>query len=309
MTDISYLKLRQLDLTLLLVFLALHRHRNATRVAAELGLTQPAISHALKRLRAVFGDELFLRRPHGLEPTAVALMLEPEIDAAVAHLRGALGRGDAFEPASAQGAVRINALDLEQSVLLSGLLARIATAAPGLTLMVAALRRPAALDALVAGTCEIALGFFPQPGEAFAATPLLDDDYAVVGRPDVIGQGGAIGLQHYLDARHIIVSPGGDLRGIVDAALDLQGHKRRVVAAFPQFLPVLAALSETGCIATMPGCIARKWAATFGLALVPAPVALRRLTISAVVHRRNAKDPRLGWITGQLRAVAAAASA
>ncbi len=307
MTDISVSELRQLDLTVLLVFLSLHRHRNATRVAAELGLTQPAISHALKRLRAVFGDELFLRRPHGLEPTAVALMLEPEIDAAVGHLRGALGRGAAFEPDTATGAVRINALDLEQSVLLPGLMSRMAVAAPGLSLAINARRRTDALEGLQAGTLDLALGFFPDPGAAFSATRLLADDYSVVIRPDVLGPGGSVDLDQYLSARHIIVSPGGGLRGLVDAALDLQGLSRRVVAAFPQFLPALAAVAETGCLVTMPSSVARRWAPTFGLVLTRSPVPLRRLTISAVVHRRNARDLRLGWITAQLRAVAYAA--
>jgi DNA-binding transcriptional LysR family regulator len=307
MTDINSVKLRQLDLTVLLVFLALHRHRNATRVAAELGLTQPAISHALKRLRAVFGDELFLRLPHGLEPTAVALALERQIADAIGSLRDALGREAAFEPASARGSLRVNALDLEQSILLPGLMSRIAVAAPGLVLSIAAQRRAVALDALVGGTLDLALGYFPDPGDAFCTTPLLDDDYSVVARPNALPPDGDAGLASYLAARHIIVSPGGGLRGLVDAALDLQGLSRRVVAAFPQFLPALAAVAETGCLVTMPSSVARKWAPTFGLVLARSPVPLRRLTISGVVHRRNARDPRLGWITAQLRAVAYAA--
>ena len=90
MSNLSISELRRLDLTLLLVFLGLIRHRKAAAVADELGLTQSAISQALKRLRDIFGDPLFLRRPHGLDPTATALALEEPVARAVDALRGAL---------------------------------------------------------------------------------------------------------------------------------------------------------------------------------------------------------------------------
>lgn len=88
MSELSISELRRLDLTLLLVFLGLLRHRKALDVAAELGLTQSAISQSLRRLRDIFDDELFLRRPHGMEPTATALALEAPVAAAVYALRG-----------------------------------------------------------------------------------------------------------------------------------------------------------------------------------------------------------------------------
>ena len=101
-------QLRRLDLTLLLVFLGLMRHRKALDVAGELGLTQSAISQALKRLRDIFEDDLFLRRPHGMEPTAVALSLETPVAQAVEALRGALGAARSFDPATASGIVRVS---------------------------------------------------------------------------------------------------------------------------------------------------------------------------------------------------------
>ncbi len=122
MSEFSTSELRRLDLTLLLVFLGLVRHRKAVDVAAELGLTQSAISQALKRLRDIFGDDLFLRRPHGMEPTATALALEAPVAAAVNSLRGALGAARAFSPATATGVVRVAALDAEQAVLIRHLL-------------------------------------------------------------------------------------------------------------------------------------------------------------------------------------------
>ena len=80
MTDINDINIRLIDSTMLLVFLRTMRHKKATAVAKEMGLTQPAVSHALKRLRILFKDPLFLRRAHGLEPTALARELEPKVE-------------------------------------------------------------------------------------------------------------------------------------------------------------------------------------------------------------------------------------
>ena len=131
MSDLSKSELRRLDLTLLLVFLGMLKHRKARDVAQELGLTQSAISQALKRLREVFEDDLFLRRPHGMEPTATALALEAPIANAVETLRGARGVARSFDPETAKGQVRVAAMHAEQAVLIPALAARLRNAAPG----------------------------------------------------------------------------------------------------------------------------------------------------------------------------------
>ena len=131
MSDFSDSELRRIDLTLLLVLLGLLRHRKAAAVADELGLTQSAISQALKRLRDIFGDPLFLRRPHGMDPTATALALEAPVGQAVEALRGAIGIARRFDPVEAQGIVRIAALDAEQAVLVPALAGRLRDTAPG----------------------------------------------------------------------------------------------------------------------------------------------------------------------------------
>lgn len=148
MTEFSDSELRRLDLTLLLVLLGLLRQQKAARVAAELGLTQSGVSQALRRLRDIFRDPLFLRRPHGLEPTATARALEAPVAAAVDALRGALGAARAFDPPAASGILRLAALDAEQAVPLPLLAARLRGTAPQLRLSVLPLGRRAAVEAL-----------------------------------------------------------------------------------------------------------------------------------------------------------------
>lgn len=305
MTDIDSIKLRRLDLTVLLVFLGLLRHRKATAVAAEMGLTQSSISHALRRLRDVFGDELLLRRPHGFEPTAVALALEPIVRRVVEDLSDALAGPPSFVPASFDGVVRIGAFDNELTTLLPPLIRIAGTEAPGMRISARSVVRKAALDALAGGDLELALGYFRHLGPDDFAETLYEETFLVVGRGDDPAMLRGLTLESYAAARHVIMSPVGDLSGAVDTALAAVGASRTVVAALPLFFPVFAAVAETGCLATVPRLLAARYAPTFGLVTAEPPVAVPGFGISAVRHRRDARNPLHDWLIGHLRAVVA----
>jgi DNA-binding transcriptional LysR family regulator len=280
MSDLSDTELRRLDLTLLLVFLGLIRHRKALDVAAELGLTQSAISQALKRLRDIFRDELFLRRPHGLEPTATALALEAPVGRAVDALRGALGAARAFDPAQASGVLRISALDAEQSVVIPPLAARLRERSPGIALSVLPLGRGAAMEALTAGRADLALGFVWDVPEAISGEKLYEESFLVAGLPKALPKAPRISLEAYCASDHLLVSPGGDLRGVVDDKLEAIGRRRRIVLGLPAFLPALAAV---------------------GLVTARPPIEVRSFPISVFWHRRNDADPRIVWIRQQVK--------
>lgn len=302
MTDLSNTELRRLDLTLLLVFLGLLRHRKAVVVADELGLTQSAISQALKRLRDIFSDELFLRRPHGLEPTATALSLEAPVARAVEALRGALGAARHFDPAEATGLIKIAALHAEQAMLIPPLVARLQHKAPGLNLSVLPRGRRQAIDALNEGQVDLALGFFWDLPDTICQEELYRDSYLVAGLPEALPNAPQIDLDAYCDADHVLTSPGGDMRGIVDEGLKALGRSRRVVLGLPAFLPALAAVAVSGALVTLPTRVATAFAGRFGLVTATPPIELRHFTVSAFWHRRNDSDPRTEWIRSQLKA-------
>ena len=302
MSDLSISELRRLDLTLLLVFLGLLRHRKALDVASELGLTQSAISQAVKRLRDIFGDELFLRRPHGMEPTATALALEGPVARAVEALRGALGAARAFEPKTASGHLRIAALDAEQTVVIPPLAARLRSLAPGLVLSVLPLGRRMAMEALAEGRADLALGYVWDVPDAISAERLYEESYLVAGRPGLLPRAPRLTLAAYCAADHVLVSPGGDLRGVVDQRLEALGRKRRVVLGLPSFLPALAAVSASDALVTLPARVARAFAPGFGLVTAKPPIELRSFSVSAFWHRRNDADPRIIWLRQQILA-------
>lgn len=300
MSELSTSELRRLDLTLLLVFLGLLRHRKALDVAAELGLTQSAISQAVKRLRDIFQDDLFLRRPHGMEPTATALALEDPVRRAVEALRGALGAARAFDPMQAEGVVRIAALDAEQAVLIPPLAARLRSEAPGLRLSVLPLGRGAAMEALSEGRADLVLGFVWDLPDAISGEPLYDETFLVAGRPDLLPDAPRISIDAYCAADHVLISPGGDLRGVVDNQLAAMDRSRRVILGLPAFLPALAAASACGALVTLPARVARGFAHGFGLVTAEPPIPVRSFPVSVFWHRRNATDPKTLWIRQQL---------
>jgi DNA-binding transcriptional LysR family regulator len=300
MSELSKSEIRRLDLTLLLVFLGLLRHRKALDVAAELGLTQSAISQSLKRLRDIFGDELFLRRPHGMEPTAIALALEAPLAAAVDALRGALGAARTFDPATVTGLVRVAALDAEQAVLIPPLAARLRQLAPGLTLSVLPLGRGAAMDALSEGRADLVLGYVWDLPDVISGEPLYDESFLVAGRPEALPHAPHISLDDYCAADHVLISPGGDLRGVVDDQLAAMDRGRRVVLGLPAFLPALAAVAASGALVTLPARVAQAFAAGFGLVTAEPPIAVRSFPVCVFWHRRNDRDPKLRWLLEQL---------
>lgn len=301
MTELSRSELRRLDLTLLLVFLGLLRHRKALAVADELGLTQSAISQALKRLRDIFGDELFLRRPHGMEPTATALALELPVTQAVEALRGALGVARRFDPGAAEGTVRIAALDAEQAVLIPALTAKLRETAPGLRLSVLPLGRRAAVEALADGRADLALGFLWDLPDWITGERLYDEGFLVAGRPEALPDAPLIDLDAYCAADHVLISPSGDLRGIVDRKLEEMGRARHVVLGLPAFLPALAAVAVSDALVTLPARLARAFAPGFALATAEPPLDIRRFPVSVFWHRRNDGDPRSSWLRDRIR--------
>lgn len=296
MSDIDEMKLRRLDLTVLLVFLNLMRDRKAVLVADRMGLTQSSISHALKRLRDTFGDPLFLRKPHGMEPTAVAVRLEPDIRKVVDTLNGALASPEAFDPAQASGLLRIGAYDSEMAVLVPEMVARIQGEAPLLKVGMRSLGRRAALDALDAGEIDLAIGFFWDLPSSFLSRPLYQEGYLTVARKGNPALEGKLDLERFVATRHLVVSPSGDLSGIVDRSLEALGMTRDVVLAVPQFFPALATLACTDLVATLPATLTRQFAGAFGLEFREPPLEIRRFTVSIVRHRRNEKNIKLNWI-------------
>lgn len=300
MIDIDQIDIRRLDMTLLLVFAELIEQGRLTRVAATLGLTQSAVSHALGRLRRATGDPLFLRRPHGMVPTEHAERLAPIVREILGLTREALALNRGFDPATAEADLRIGATDALLDAVTGPLIARLRRSAPGVRIALASVSRHDGPAALREGRLDAVLGFLPNLGPEYRVQPLFEDGYRVVAAARAPRD-----LDAYLAADHLVVSPGGDLGGIVDTTLARSGRARSVVVAVPQFLPALDILARTGLVATLPARFAEAQAHRFGLDLAPVPFALRPYRCDLVAHRRTDASAIGAYVRGLITEIAA----
>jgi DNA-binding transcriptional LysR family regulator len=299
------LNFRAIDLNLLVIFDAVQRERSVSRAAAQLHMTQPAVSHALGRLRATLRDDLFVRTPDGMEPTPFAERLAGPVRQALEGLRTALDAASEFEPAQSEQRFVV-ALNNHAALVLGAPLAGAAMAeAPGITLD---LRPSGTLDVaerLDRGDLDLAIGGLAAPAERFRDELLFEDAFAAVVRrshpqaPD----GAAIDIETLAALPHLVLSSTGEGTAFVDAALERQGLARRVVLHAP-LLAAAAMLAGSDMVAVMTERSARAFARDADLAVVALPFESPRMPTAMLWHRRHDDLPAHRWLRGVVRRTA-----
>lgn len=294
------------DLNLVLALDALLAERHVTRAAARLGLTQSAASHALARLRDLFGDPLLVRGARGaMIPTPRAEALAPQVHRVLVDLAGVL-RGDSFDPATSRRVFRIGASDYAEVVLLPKLIERVAKLAPGIDLWVHSFGDHGD-DELAAGTLDVV--FAPPRGAARGAggyeKVLFDEGFTCIVRAANPLAGGKLTLARYCSAAHLLVAPRGTPGSFVDDALAEHGRSRRIALAVPHFLVVPHIVAGSDLVATLASRVAALFTETLGLVAMPPPVQLPRFQIALAWHERNHQDAAHRWLREQVLAVAA----
>jgi DNA-binding transcriptional LysR family regulator len=162
--------------------------------------------------------------------------------------------------------------------------------------------RTQAVEALAEGRAELALGILWEAPDWISGERFYEEGFLVAGRADALPEAPRIGLDAYCAEDHVLVSPAGDLRGIVDQRLENLGRARRVVLGLPAFLPALAAVAASGGLVTLPARLARAFAPGFGLVTADPPLEIRGFPVSVFWHRRNDGDPRTIWLRDRIRA-------
>lgn len=283
------------DLNLLLVFDAVMRERHVTRAGDRIGMSQPAMSNALNRLRHHLKDELFLRGPDGMRPTSRALELAGPVRDALQDLETALDSG-AFDPARAVRTFSIGSNDYAVPTLMPLLAARLEREAPGIAirLMSSAGRT---FDMLDAQTIDVGISAFGQIPERFGRQPLLHDRYVLTMRRGHPLASGPLSLETYSGARHLLVSPRGEVHGFVDEALAEKGLVRQIAMTVNSFSSAPAILAASDMILAMPGRIADRFAPIYDLVTRPAPFPGPEAYSSATLvwHDRLANHPAHHW--------------
>jgi DNA-binding transcriptional LysR family regulator len=296
----NQIDLRRADLNLLLVFQVLFFERHVGRAAQRLALTQSAASHALRRLRDMFGDPLFVRHPKGVEPTARALALAPAVSDILSRAQSVLGTPQ-FHP-NVTHSFTIATIDLTIPTIIVPLIERLRRMAPAIDLRVVQLVReyvPAAFDRQ---EVDMAILNFPDPPKRLTRVPVLKDRYVGIarrGHPALKGR--RLTAKVYATLPHLLFSPRGDPKGVVDEPLaELTGVKRRVVMTVPHVSAVPLIVARTDLVAVIAERIARLYASELDLVLFEPPINLPGFTISALTSAARAHDPALEWLQQQV---------
>lgn len=282
-----------LDLNILKVFEALHEEGSATRAAVRLGLTQSAVSAALRRLRTVYGDQLFTRTGHGLAATLRAQELKPLISEGLSKCRQSLSLG-LHEDEKYQGrSITVGLSDDFEVAFGRPFIDAVAAQAPGLRLALRQTHSQIVGEMLQAREIDIAIVSGGLSSRAISHEAVGEGRYACLADPaHVPSSHWRLTLNEYVLRDHILISSGGFV-GVVDEALAAIGQKRRVLASTTHFSALPYLLGGSDAIATMPKHAASAIAARTGLRVLACPIAMPRY---AVV---------LGWRTDALRDTAA----
>lgn len=292
-----------LDLNLLPALEALLRRRSVTRAAVDVGLSQPAMSRALGRLREVLGDPLLIRGPGGLTLTPRAEALTPALAAALAEVKG-IFLEPGFDPSTARRQIGLASTDVHTILLAPGIMGRLSAEAPNVNLRIEPVG-PSLPARMAEGRVDLAFALATTalpPGAA--SEPLVDDQLVVVVRRGHPAAGRAWTLEDYGRFDHVGVSIQGDRGSDLDTKLAAAGVTRRMALVTPHFMAALSVVEATDLATTLPRSFARQFADALGLTLLKTPFSDNDVPMIMVWSQVRARDPMLAWFRALVREVA-----
>jgi DNA-binding transcriptional LysR family regulator len=294
-----------INLNLLLAFEALMEEQHVSRAASRIGLSQPAMSNALARLREITGDPLFQRTSHGVRATARAVELAGPVRAGLAQLRNAFAERPRFDPATSTRRFRIALTDYAELVLMGPMLRSVARTAPNVQVV---LRRVDSVftppeEQLRSGAFDAAIGFYP---EANALDPhtlsadLFAEENVCVARKGHPLMKKRLTLREFAAARHIAVFYRDETVGLVDNILAGHGMRRRLQAATPHFLAAISVVAKSDLIAIVPAGLASRFRSGLNLETRKAPILLPTFHMRLLWHEHTSDDPAQQWLRAEI---------
>lgn len=289
---------RRVDLNLLAVFHAIFETRSVTLAAERFGITQPAMSNALSRLRELCGDALFVATPHGMQPTPYALEIADTIGDALRDVQAALGHRKSFDPTTADKRFRFHLTDMGQMHFLPPLLEHLERTAPNVNIEAETLSLDALRDAMEDGRIDFALGKLPRlGGRGIRSKILFAEHYDVLmrtGHP----AGACLSHESFVTASHAVVSTASGGHRVIEELLVKVGA--RIALRVPNFTVIPTILERADMLVTIPHRLAVELAATNRLAVHPLPLDVPPFNVSAFWHQRFDADPAIEWMRRQL---------
>jgi DNA-binding transcriptional LysR family regulator len=299
------MNLRSFDLNLLLVLDALLREGSTVRAGERVGLSQPAVSAALGRLRHALDDPLFIRHGQGLVPTdfarALAMPLRDELD----RIEALLAPPPSFDPSAASMTFRIAGSDFFGEILMPALAEHLTASAPGAGVQLVDLVRDRYIDTLERYEADIALIPDEDLPDWLEKRPLFTSPFALIARRDHpamiaagVAPGAVLSLDLFCELSHVLFSPQGNMKANTDAALARVGRRRRVIMSLPTFAGVCRTVSRSDVVAMVPMQFAQAVQGYLGLDIYPPALPMPAPLIIAAWHRRSSANPAHRWMRG-----------
>ncbi|EGT5761899.1 LysR family transcriptional regulator [Cronobacter sakazakii] len=303
MMNIMHPSLRRLDLNLLPVFDAIYRHRSVRKAADELAMSTSALSHALSRLRTTLNDPLFYREGHRMCPSVYASQLAPSIASALKFLNQELTPQPEFDPASSTECLQIAITDFTAFCIFPALMHRLQRDAPGLRFELRYLPHSPALNELLAGEMDLALGFSAPEDIRHAELDeinWLEDDYVVISS----ARRAKLTFEDYLAARHVVVTPWNEKQGVLDSQLEKMGYTRHIALKTPSMLGAPFIVAESDLLMALPRFAAQKLLPATNLKIFELPFEVPSFEVKIYSHQRSGKRGATDWLKRVLQALA-----
>ncbi|QDZ01190.1 LysR family transcriptional regulator [Nitratireductor mangrovi] len=300
-----------IDLNLLRIFDAMMQERSTTRVAERVGLSQPAVSSALGRLRHIAGDELFIREGNRMVPTTKAELMHAPVRAAMARVEDAFDVAMPFDPPRAERTFRILGSDYFSTLIMPSLAAAVHVQAPRVVLQMLDMPSSEVVPALSDGRVDLA--FSPSTIEPpdYIRKQTLFHSYIVAAaakgnerlRDAGIAAGERLPAELYCALPHVVMSMDGSRRGTIDTPLEDQGLSRSVMLTLPHFHAVASAVASSDMVGNLPVHYARLVAPQMNLELYLPPFDPPIIDVNLYWHRRHDSDSANSWLRTMIRRI------
>jgi DNA-binding transcriptional LysR family regulator len=289
--------IRKVDLNLLVIFDMLLRLRSVTRAAEALSMSQPALSFALNKLRALFDDPLFIRASRGIRPTPRAEQLAEPLQHILDQIKNEVLQQPSFDPATTQRTFTFNMADVGELVFLPRICAHLKTVAPGANIKTVSTPPNLLEEAMDSGEVDLAVGYFPSlQGAAIYQQRLFSHSFVCILRKDHPVIGDQMTRKQFLDAHHAVVHPEGKSHELFEQALAEHGLTRRVVLRIPHYLAIPTIIAESDLIVTVPYAVGMAFARMANVKMLRPPVQVHPADVKQLWHARFHHDQINKWI-------------
>ncbi len=300
------MNIRTLDLNLLIVAASLYKHRNVSKSALELGLSQSAVSHALSRLRKYFDDPMFVRTSKGVLPTEFARGIQVELLEVVNRADQLVNRRASFDPAKAQGRITFSTTDYIEVIVMPQLQVLLAKEAPGLQISIRPTGGELPKRALEEGSVDLAIaGFYEDLPEGFYRSKLFSDGFACATRKNHPTIRDRLSMDDFFDNKHALITLSGDFKDKIITTVGKKKRERAITYGSYSFTGPAWVLPEADFILTAPALLIERYARHFPIKVWKSPVDLGQIELQMIWHGQTHQDPLRVWLRSRIKEVCA----